>query len=73
MSGHNSPIAGDKSTELTEGVIKQMAKKSNKKGKAARVYSINKDKLKEVVDAVDEALAPLREALDEEPEEDNAD
>ena len=34
-----------------------------KKGKAARVYFVNKAKLKEALDAVDELVKPLKEAL----------
>ena len=34
-----------------------------KKGKAGRVYSVNKERLKEALDAVDEVVKPLKDQL----------
>lgn len=34
-----------------------------KKGKAVRVYSVNKEKLKEALDAIDELVKPMRKEL----------
>lgn len=35
-----------------------------KKGKAVRIYSINKEKLSEALDAIDEMVKPIKEALE---------
>ncbi len=37
-----------------------------KKGKAGRVYSINKDKLKEALDEIKELVKSIKEALEKE-------
>jgi len=38
---------------------------AKKKGKAVRVYSINKERLREALDAVEETIKPLRELLEQ--------
>lgn len=34
-----------------------------KKGKAVRIYYINKDKLKEALEAIDELIRPIKDAI----------
>lgn len=34
-----------------------------KKGKATRIYYVNRDRLKEALDAIDELVKPIKDAL----------
>ena len=36
-----------------------------KKGKAGKIYSVDKEKLKETLDAMDELVKPIKKALKE--------